>query len=136
MKLSWPAKYLLASLPFAFTLGGWRLSEWAYAYFQCKGGLKDLQPCYAASFDITPFLVFGLFFCQLLWVPAAILSAVFALSVFEKHNRERIAKGPSPKTHVRCPDCQKIIPKEACVCEHCGCKLIPQPSLQEFRVEG
>jgi hypothetical protein len=131
MHMSWPTKYALASLPFAVTFSGWRLAEWAYPYFQCKGGLKDLQPCFAGSIDITGFIGIGLFFCQLLWIPAAVLSAVIALSVFEKHNRERIAKGPNPETHVRCPDCKKIIPNEACVCAHCGCKLIPQPSLQE-----
>lgn len=34
---------------------------------------------------------------------------------------------PSPDTHVRCPDCKELVLKEARVCKHCGCKLIPQP---------
>jgi len=34
---------------------------------------------------------------------------------------------PTPETHVRCPDCRKLVQKEAHLCEYCGCKLIPQP---------
>ena len=33
---------------------------------------------------------------------------------------------PHPNTHVRCPDCREFVLKEARVCKHCGCKLIPQ----------
>ena len=33
---------------------------------------------------------------------------------------------PTPETHVRCPDCKELVLKEAKVCKHCGCKLIPQ----------
>src|SRR4030067_2739144 len=36
-------------------------------------------------------------------------------------------KTPTPETHVRCPDCQKLVPKETHLCKYCGCKLIPQP---------
>jgi Na+/H+-dicarboxylate symporter len=32
---------------------------------------------------------------------------------------------PSPATHVKCPDCKELVLKEANVCKHCGCKLIP-----------
>lgn len=34
--------------------------------------------------------------------------------------------GPTPDTHIRCPDCKELIFKDARVCKHCGCKLIPQ----------
>ena len=33
---------------------------------------------------------------------------------------------PTPETHVKCPDCKELVRKEARVCKHCGCKLIPQ----------
>ena len=33
---------------------------------------------------------------------------------------------PSPETHVKCPDCKELVIKEARVCKHCGCKLVPQ----------
>ena len=33
---------------------------------------------------------------------------------------------PHPNTHIKCPDCAELIKKEARVCKHCGCKLIPQ----------
>jgi hypothetical protein len=136
MKISWATKYSLATLPFAATFGWWQLATWAYSHFHCQGGLKDLQPCFAGATDITWYLGIGLFFCQLLWVPAAILSAVLALGVFEMHNRERIAKGPSPSSHVRCPDCRKIIPKESTVCRYCLCKLLPEASIHGAATEA
>lgn len=42
---------------------------------------------------------------------------------------------PSPKTHVRCPDCAELVLREARVCKHCGCKLIPA-SAQQRRIGG
>lgn len=33
---------------------------------------------------------------------------------------------PTPDTHVKCPDCRELIIKEAKVCKHCGCRLVPQ----------
>ena len=33
---------------------------------------------------------------------------------------------PNPNSHVKCPDCKELVLKEARVCKHCGCKLIPQ----------
>jgi hypothetical protein len=41
-------------------------------------------------------------------------------------SRKREPNTPHPDTHVRCPDCKELIFKEAKVCKHCGCKLIPQ----------
>ena len=41
-----------------------------------------------------------------------------------------ISSGKAPKpnrwTHVRCPDCRELVLKDASVCKHCGCKLVPQ----------
>ena len=37
-------------------------------------------------------------------------------------NGERV----SPDTHVKCPDCAELIKREARVCKHCGCRLVPQ----------
>lgn len=36
------------------------------------------------------------------------------------------AAGPTPDTHVKCPDCAELVLKEARVCKHCGCRLVPQ----------
>ena len=35
-------------------------------------------------------------------------------------------QGATPDTHVRCPDCRELVLKNALVCKHCGCKLVPQ----------
>ena len=37
-------------------------------------------------------------------------------------NGERV----SPDTHVKCPDCAELVKREARVCKHCGCRLVPQ----------
>ncbi len=33
---------------------------------------------------------------------------------------------PTPETHVKCPDCAELVRREARVCKHCGCRLVPQ----------
>ena len=33
---------------------------------------------------------------------------------------------PTRETHVKCPDCAELVKREARVCKHCGCKLVPQ----------
>lgn len=34
----------------------------------------------------------------------------------------------TPDTHVKCPDCKELVRKDARVCKHCGCKLVPEGS--------
>ena len=52
----------------------------------------------------------------------ALLLSIYLGRVFWK-NREN---SPSPDTHIKCPDCKELVIKEANVCKHCGCRLIPQ----------
>lgn len=33
---------------------------------------------------------------------------------------------PTGQTHVKCPDCAELVRREAKVCRHCGCRLLPQ----------
>jgi hypothetical protein len=71
--MRWTTKYILAVLPASFAASGWQTAVWAYAYFECTGNLKNLQPCYAGMINILPALGFGLFWCQLLtWVTVPI----------------------------------------------------------------
>jgi len=56
-------------------------------------------------------LVFGLF-------------ALFVIAVLP--SRERDKDAPSPDTHVRCPDCRELVRRDARVCKHCSCTLVPQ----------
>ena len=51
-----------------------------------------------------------------------IVGLVVALQLKAKFSSSLLA---SPDTHVKCPDCKELILKEARVCKHCGCKLIP-----------
>lgn len=50
-------------------------------------------------------------------IPLHLIYAVMA------GNRE--AK-PNRWTHVKCPDCKELVLREATICKHCGCKLVPQ----------
>lgn len=65
-------------------------------------------------------------FTKVLWLlPFFVLWAIVTVIL-----RERVKKrpdgAPTPETHVHCPDCRKLILKEAHVCKHCGCRLVPQ----------
>lgn len=33
---------------------------------------------------------------------------------------------PTAETHVKCPDCAELVRREAKICKHCGCRLVPQ----------
>lgn len=37
--------------------------------------------------------------------------------------------GPTAETHVRCPDCKELVRKDANVCKHCKCRLVPEGSV-------
>jgi cytochrome bd-type quinol oxidase subunit 2 len=50
--------------------------------------------------------------------------ALFAVAVLPSVLPDKNA--PSPKTHVKCPDCREFVLKYASVCRHCRCKLVPQ----------
>lgn len=64
---------------------------------------------------------FGWFLISLLLSP--LISFVFLLVL---PNLKEKSLMPSPNTHVKCPDCKELVLKEARVCKHCGCKLVPQ----------
>lgn len=69
-----------------------------------------------------------------LWLILGTVFGVFAFLVIIvipslKAQRIVMANGepiPTPKTHVRCPDCAELVLKQASKCKHCGCVLIPQ----------
>ena len=64
---------------------------------------------------------FGWFLISLVLSP--LISFVFLLVL---QNLKEKSLMPSPDTHVKCPDCKELVLKEARVCKHCGCKLVPQ----------
>ena len=64
---------------------------------------------------------FGWFLISLLISP--LLSFIFLLVL---QNLKEKSMMPNSDTHVKCPDCSELVLKEARVCKHCRCKLIPQ----------
>jgi hypothetical protein len=80
----WLRKYLFALSPAIIPVGGWQLAIWAYSYFGCQGNLKNLQPCFAGTVNILPFLGFGLFWCQLAIYVALPLSFWLIINVITK----------------------------------------------------
>jgi hypothetical protein len=58
---------------------------------------------------------------------SALISPLLAgLLVLVLANLKDEENKPSFSSHVKCPDCRELVLKEARVCKHCGCKLIPQ----------
>lgn len=66
---------------------------------------------------------FGYFVLSIFISP---LLCFLLLAVLGKARDEYEQSPPSPETHVKCPDCRELVLKEAKVCKHCGCKLVPQ----------
>lgn len=61
------------------------------------------------------------------WFILGLLFGVFALVALLVGPPLKAGVGePTPDTHLQCPDCAELVRKEACICKHCGCKLIPQ----------
>lgn len=61
------------------------------------------------------------------WFILGLLFNVIALIiVLVLPSRVDSANSPTPETHVKCPDCRELVLREARVCKHCGCKLVPQ----------
>jgi hypothetical protein len=56
----------------------------------------------------------------------SLFSVLALLAVLVMPSLKRDPNAPSPETHVRCPDCAELVLKEAKVCKHCNCKLMPQ----------
>lgn len=68
---------------------------------------------------------FGYFLLSLLLSP--LIGGLLAIGLSDLSKiAEAEANAPNPKTHIKCPDCKELILKEALVCKHCGCRLIPQ----------
>ena len=76
--------YLLASIPGIYFFITQQFAKWAYIRFECKGGLKDLEPCFIGTYDIMPHLSFGFFLAKIFWIPAVILS-ITLIVIIHKH---------------------------------------------------
>ena len=63
---------------------------------------------------------FGWFVLAVLISP--LLAGLLCLALGSKH----APVGPTPETHVKCPDCRELVLCDARRCKHCGCGLIPQ----------
>jgi len=76
--------YLMALAPPIFFFSWWQLANWAYQYFSCEGGLKNLQPCLVGAINIVPFLGIGLFWCRLALFAAVPLSVFFCAVIMSR----------------------------------------------------
>jgi hypothetical protein len=59
----------------------------------------------------------GWFFLGCLFGPFALVAVLVM---------QNLKGSPRVDTHVKCPDCRELVLKDARVCKHCGCKLVPQ----------
>ena len=66
--------------------------------------------------------VFGWFILGMLFS----LLALLVLACLPSLSDSTASGEPSPDTHVKCPDCAELVLREARVCKHCGCRLVPQ----------
>lgn len=67
---------------------------------------------------------FGYFLLAILISP--LLCGLLLLILGKKTEPNAPTAEPTPDTHVKCPDCRELVLKDARVCKHCGCKLLPQ----------
>ena len=65
---------------------------------------------------------FGWFLLAMLFSP--LLAGILCLVL--QNLRSASPDGPTPETHVKCPDCRELVLKEARKCKHCGTALVPQ----------
>ena len=82
----WLVRYIAAVLPALVTVGWWQWAVWAYDDYGCKGGLKNLQPCFAGGVNIIGSLGIGLFWCQALAWVCVPLSLYLLLEVWSRHS--------------------------------------------------
>lgn len=75
----------------------------------------------------------GLLYMLFCWtyIPAVLglLEGIYLALMPDHRFNDRYNPGtdtPHPDTHVKCPDCAELVKREAKVCKHCGCRLIPQ----------
>ncbi len=61
------------------------------------------------------------------WLLAMLISPLLAVILLMLlPSLKKPADAATPETHVKCPDCAELVLKEARVCKHCGCRLVPQ----------
>ncbi len=65
------------------------------------------------------------------WILLGGLFSVIALIIVACLPSRRaivVHSGPiaTPDTHVKCPDCAELVLREAKMCKHCRCRLVPQ----------
>lgn len=75
----------------------------------------------------------GHVFFVLLHFLALLFGAILLLVTIPLHLiygaiRRNRSRGPSPRTHVICPECRELVLKDARVCKHCGSRLKPSTS--------
>lgn len=73
-------------------------------------------------------LLIALHLAALLAAPAFLFVTLPAHILYSLLSGGQSPDKPRPSTHVKCPDCKEFVLKEASVCKHCGCRLVPVDS--------
>lgn len=64
-----------------------------------------------------------------------LLAGIFLAVTKNKAESNQQSRGPSERTHVRCPQCAEFVLPEALKCKHCGEQLTPDPNYQQRQVQ-
>lgn len=56
----------------------------------------------------------------------SLLATLLVVALPSRKSADGHTPAPSPATHIKCPDCKELVLRDASVCKHCGCRLIPQ----------
>jgi|LakMenEpi03Aug12_release.lakeMendotaPanAssembly.Ray.scaffolds.fasta_scaffold359378_2 hypothetical protein len=59
------------------------------------------------------------------WGVSSFLVCIVAVPIYLIVRKPLLASTPTPETHLRCPDCRELVRKDAKICKHCHCKLVP-----------
>ena len=101
--------------------GRWRLAN--HSVGNTSKLLDERRDAHAGVHQTLVVVVLGYVFFS---APGVILHILCIVGAASGNPFKPDPNAPTPETHVMCPDCRELVLKDARVCKHCGCKLVPQ----------
>ena len=83
--MTWMSKYAFAVTPPIIFFAFWNLGVFFYHHFGCQGNIKNLAPCSIGSFDLLPWLGFGMFWSPILFCLSLPISVLLLIDIGAKH---------------------------------------------------